>query len=71
MQTGGGLLAALLGGGTPPRFHFHPSKRDDEALLSESGAFCSMAMSAGVFGIALTDLSGNLVFMSRVVCSFE
>lgn len=57
MQTSGGLLANLLGG-TLPR-----CKRD-EALLSESGAFCSMAMSAGVFGVALTDLSGNLVFMS-------
>jgi acid phosphatase family membrane protein YuiD len=56
----GGLLTALLA--APPSFHFHNSKRD-EALLSESDTFC-MAMSAGVFGIALSDLSGNLVFMS-------
>ena len=63
IQTGGVLTDPL--GATPPStsFHLRSSTRDKEALLSESDAFCT-AMSAGVFGIALADLSGNLVFMS-------
>mmetsp|Transcript_2608 Transcript_2608/g.6207 ORF Transcript_2608/g.6207 Transcript_2608/m.6207 type:complete len:327 (-) Transcript_2608:197-1177(-) len=40
-----------------------PAHTRGDAWLTERGAFC-MAMSAGIFGTAVADLSGNLVFMS-------
>lgn len=48
----GGLLTALLA--TRKIFHRHTSESDTVWT----------AMSAGLFGVALTDLSGNLIFMS-------